>query len=198
MTTIYLVRHGVTQANKENRFAGRTDERLHSEGIEQMRQAGFRLQEKNIDGIFSGPLPRTMQSAEILQDILHAPMTAVAAFNEISIPHWDGLTKDEIRQQYGKEYPTWLAEPQTFMLPGCETIRQVQKRAVSGIEYLVAAHPGSNLLLVSHLIVLRSLVLFYRDMDIGKFRSVKIGNGDIFYLAQTDDSRLRVEELDAG
>ena len=65
MTTIYLVRHGLTQANKENRFAGRTYEQLHPEGVEQIRQVGIRLQDKNIGGIFCGPLPRTLQSAEI-------------------------------------------------------------------------------------------------------------------------------------
>jgi broad specificity phosphatase PhoE len=194
MTTIYLVRHGLTQANKENRFAGRTYEQLHPEGVEQIRQVGIRLQDKNIGGIFCGPLPRTLQSAEILQGILHVPLTTVEKFNEINIPHWDGLTKDEIRQQYGKEYPTWQAEPRTFKLPGCETIKQVQKRAVSAIESLVAAHPGGNLLLVSHLIVLRCLVLYYRDMDIRDFRSVKVGNGDIFCLAQAADGRMRIEE----
>ena len=47
MTTIYLVRHGITQANKENRFAGRTDEELHAEGKKQIVQVGERL--KNID-----------------------------------------------------------------------------------------------------------------------------------------------------
>ena len=36
MSTIYLVRHGSTPANREERFAGRSGETLNSEGIEQM------------------------------------------------------------------------------------------------------------------------------------------------------------------
>jgi broad specificity phosphatase PhoE len=195
MTTIYLVRHGVTPANKENRFAGRTAEGLHPDGVEQIRQVGSRLHEKNIGGIFCGPLPRTVQSAEILQDMLHVPQTAVEGFNEIKIPHWDGLTKDEIRQLHGGEYPTWRAEPQTFELPGCETIKKVQERAVSAIKSIAAGHPGENLLLVSHLIVLRSLVLYYRDMDIRDFRSIKIDNGAILCLSEAADGQVKIEEL---
>jgi len=195
MTNIYLVRHGVTQANKENRFAGRTNEQLHPEGIEQIRQVGTRLLEKNIGGIFCGPLPRTVQSAETLKDILHVPLSVVDGLNEIKIPHWDGLTKDEIRQQHGGEYPTWRAEPQTFELPGCETIKEVQERAVSAIKSIVAGHPGENLLLVSYLIVLRSLVLYYREMDIRDFRSIKIDNGAILCLSEAVDGQVKIGEL---
>ena len=196
MAKIYLVRHGVTQANKENRFAGRTTEGLHPDGAEQIRQVGKRLQNKDISKIFCGPLQRTVQSAEILQDVLHGPLTAVEGFNEINIPHWDGLTKDEIRRQHGDEYPTWLAAPQTFKLPGCETIKEVQERAVSAIKHLAATHAGANLLLVSHLIVLRSLVLYYRNMDIRDFRSIKIDNGAILCLSRSADGRLQIKELE--
>jgi len=195
MTTIYLVRHGITPANKENRFAGRTDEQLHPEGVEQIRQVGTRLHEKNIGGLFCGPLVRTVQSAEILKDMLHVPLSVVDGLNEIKIPHWDGLTKDEIRQQLGGEYPTWRTEPQTFKLPGCEAIKEVQERAVSAIKSIAAGHPGENLLVVSHLIVLRSLVLYYRDMDIRDFRSIKINNGAILWVSESADGQVKIEEL---
>lgn len=195
MTKIYLVRHGVTPANKENRFAGRTDEQLHPEGVEQIRQVGTRLHEKYIGGLFCGPLPRNVQSAEILKDMLHVPLSVVDGLNEIKIPHWDGLTKDEIRQQHGGEYPTWRADPQTFKLPGCEAIKEVQERAVSAIKSIAAGHPGENLLVLSHLIVLRSLVLYYRDMDIRDFRSIKIDNGAILCVSESADGQVKIEEL---
>ena len=196
MTKIYLVRHGVTPANKENRFAGRTDEQLHPDGVEQVRQVGARLQNKNIGRIFCSPLMRTVQSAEILSEMLHIPSARVEGFNEINIPHWDGLTKDEIRQQHGDEYPTWLTAPHVFRLPGCETIQQVQERAVAAVESLAECHPGESLLAASHLIVLRSLVLFYRDMAIRDFRSIRIDNGSILCLSQAADGQMRVEELE--
>ncbi len=195
MTKIYLVRHGVTPANKENRFAGRTDEQLHPDGVEQIRQVGARLQDKNIGGIFCGPLMRTMQSAEILSEMHHILFAKVEGFNEINIPHWDGLTKDEIRQQHGDEYPTWLTAPHAFRLPGCETIQQVQERAVAAVEFLAEGRPGEILLVVSHLIVLRSLGLFYRDMATRDFRSIRIDNGSILCLSQAADGQMRVEEL---
>ena len=179
MPTIYLVRHGITPANKENRFAGRTGEVLHAEGIEQISQVGARLRHKNIAAIYCGPAKRTVQSAEILGSLLNIPVSSLAELDEINIPHWDGLTKDEIRQQYGEQYPTWLSAPQTLILPGCETLDQVQKRAVEAINRIVSNEQEQNLLLVSHLIVLRCLVLYFQGRALEDFRSIKIDNGSI-------------------
>ncbi len=192
MDTIYLVRHGITLANKENRFAGRTDEELHEEGVEQILQVGEQLRDKKITAVYCGPSRRTFQSAEILGSILKAPVTSLAEFDEISIPHWDGLTKDEIRQKHGNEYPTWYESPEIFQLPGCENLKQVQTRAVEAVKLLLAQHPSERLLLVSHLIVLRCLVLYCRELEVKDFRSIKIDNGSIIKLLEAEDGGMSV------
>ncbi|MBW2521902.1 MAG: histidine phosphatase family protein [Deltaproteobacteria bacterium] len=195
MATIYLVRHGVTPANRENRFAGRSGEALHPEGIEQIRFLGERLQQKNIAAIYCGPAKRTTQTAAILAAILSIPVTDLAGLDEISIPHWEGLTKDEIRQRHGSEYPTWLAAPQAFRLPGCETLQDVQDRAVRVVSGLLAGGREQHLLLVSHLVVLRCIVLYYRGVPLSDFRSVEIGNGAILELVPDGTDRGSVSFL---
>jgi broad specificity phosphatase PhoE len=195
MTTIYLVRHGLTQANKENRFAGRTDEKLHADGKNQIMLVGEKLRNNKISTIYCGPAKRTVQSAELLGELLKVPVLPLEEFDEINIPHWDGLTKDEIRQKHGDEYPTWLNSPPTFSLPGCETLKQVQERAVKGISRVLKQHNSENLLLVSHLIVLRCLVLFYNGFDIKDFRSVKIDNGSIIRLSHDAMGRMSANPI---
>ncbi|MFC1837179.1 histidine phosphatase family protein [Thermodesulfobacteriota bacterium] len=192
MTKIFLVRHGITMANKENRFAGRTDEELHADGIEQICHVGERLREKNIAGVCCGPSHRTLQSAEILGSILKAPVSSYAGFDEINIPHWDGLTKDAIRQKYGNEYPTWLESPEAFQLPGCEKLEQVQERAVGAVDQMMAQHQSESLVLVSHLIVLRCLALYYQGLEIKDFRSIKIDNGSIIKLSELENGKVSV------
>lgn len=183
MTTLYLVRHGITSANKENRFAGRTSEELIAEGIAQMSEVGKRLCNKNIAAVYCGPAKRTKQSAEILGSLLKVPIISLDELAEIEIPHWDGLTKDEIREKYGSQYPTWLSAPQIFNLPGCETLAQVQKRAIKGVNRILSEMRGQNAALVSHLIVLRCLVLYLTKKGIEDFRSIKIDNGSIIVVS---------------
>ncbi|MCF6291511.1 MAG: histidine phosphatase family protein [Desulfobacterales bacterium] len=181
-TTLYLVRHGATPANLENRFAGRTGEKLHALGTEQIHRLGNRLGMAGIARIFASPLPRTMQSASILSRMVSAGVVPDPDLTEIHIPHWDGLTKEEIRERFGPEYPLWIKTPHRFALDGCETIAQVQTRAVRAVQRIVAVHPGENCLIVSHLIVLRSLLLYFQQLPISAFRSIKINNGSITTL----------------
>ena len=195
MTTIYLVRHGITQANKENRFAGRTDEELHVEGKDQIIHVGDRLKDNDLSAVYCGPSRRTLQSAEILGTLLGIPYSDLEGLDEINISHWDGLTKDEIRQEFGDEYPTWLNSPQNFSLPGCETLKKVQERAVRAVNHILEHHNSENLLLVSHLIVLRCLVLYYQGLEIKDFRSIKINNGSILQVSEVEKGRVVVNYL---
>lgn len=190
--TLYLVRHGTTGANLTNRFAGRTSEPLHPAGIKQMHKLGTELQSCDISHIFSGPLPRTRQSTAILQKYLNTPVTISDALTEINIPHWDGLTKQEIRAAFGDEYPTWLKSPAQFALPGCETLAAVRDRGIRALEGFADAEPVGNLLIVSHLIVIRCLVLACRNMALQEFRTVKIDNGSVVRLVRNGNSAWSV------
>ena len=180
--TLYLIRHGATGANLENRFAGRSQEPLHPTGIKQIQKVGTELESSNITRIICGPLSRTRQTAEILQNNLNIPVTVSDGLTEINIPHWDGLTKQEIRDTFGDEYPTWLSSPEFFALPGCETLAEVQKRSLQALTDIASAEPTGSQLIVSHLIVIRCLVLYYKDMGLKDFRTVKIDNGSVIRL----------------
>ena len=185
-TTIYLIRHGLTAANKDNVFAGRTQEPLHPEGMAQLAEVGKYLAGRGISKIFCGPLARTRESAGIIGELLGVPIEAEEALTEISISHWDGLTKEMIRAKFGPQYPTWLDDPAGFCLPGCATIAEVQRRAVVFLETLFHEYPGQTLLVVSHLIVVRALLLHYLARPIADFRAIKVGNAQVATLVRDD------------
>jgi len=181
-TMIYLIRHGLTRANKENRFAGRSSEPLCTEGISRLREEAKELQPAAINRIFCGPLPRTRQSAELISQACGVEVESCEGLNEIFLPHWDGLTKDEIREKFGPQYPLWLSHPAKFKVEGCETLADVTKRAVDCVKEIVSSHPGKTVLLVTHLIVARCLVLYGRQLPLAQFRSIQVGNGEIVPL----------------
>lgn len=192
-TTIYLIRHGLTAANKGDIFAGRTQEPLHSEGLAQMHDVGNHLAGREITRIFCGPLARTRQSAETVGDVLSVPVQADEALTEINIAHWDGLTKKMIRERFGSEYPAWLDDAGGFCVEGCETIVDVQNRAVAFLESLFCDYSGQNMLVVTHLIVVRTLLLHYLVRPIADFRMIKVGNAQIVALVRDELGVTAVE-----
>ncbi|MFA7348228.1 MAG: histidine phosphatase family protein [Desulfurivibrionaceae bacterium] len=192
-TTIYLIRHGLTAANKNDVFAGRTQEPLHPEGVAQLAEVGRMLAGQGVGRIFCGPLARTRQSAGIVGELLGVQVEADEALNEISIPHWDGLTKEAIRARFGSEYPTWLADPAGFRVEGCETIGEVQGRGGAFVESLFGRFPGQKLLVVSHLIVVRALLLHYLSRPLADFRAIKVGNAQVATLLRDESGGTSVE-----
>lgn len=196
-TTVYLTRHGVTSANKENIFAGRSAEPLHSDGAAQLVAVGQALaREGGVRRIFCGPLPRTRQSAEVVAGEIATPETvpviSLDALTEIFIPHWDGLRKDEIRERFGQEYPRWLEDPAGFAVPGCETIKAVQERAVRCLDKIFQECTGETVLVVSHLIVIRSLLLHYLERPIADFRGIKVANAQLVKITRQDNGQTKV------
>lgn len=66
MTTIVLIRHGETDWNVIGRYQGQADPPLNSKGIKQTQQLAKELSKSSIDVIYTSPLLRTKETAEII------------------------------------------------------------------------------------------------------------------------------------
>ncbi len=193
MPTIILTRHGQTRANLENRFAGRADVGLTPEGVAQITALADRLASLSPATVVCGPAARTRESATIIAARCKIPLRVMDEFDEIYLPHWDGLTKDEIRNRFGDEYPTWLSAPHRFRVEGCETIARVQERALAGINRILRHNPGGDVVLVTHLIVVRALLTAAAGKGLDAFRSFKMANGEIVRLRE-EEGKIRFAE----
>lgn len=63
---IYIIRHGKTELNKANVLQGRSNYPLNDEGIKQAQNAADMLKDIQFDYVFSSPLIRAVQTAEIV------------------------------------------------------------------------------------------------------------------------------------
>ena len=66
MGMIYIIRHGKTAMNHANLLQGRSDIPLNEEGIRQAREAADRLRDIRFDYVFTSPLGRAVETAEIV------------------------------------------------------------------------------------------------------------------------------------
>ncbi len=189
-TAIFLVRHGRTRANEEGRFAGRTDEPLLEKGRKQAQKAAEALLDKGISAIYTSPVLRTVETASIMANILGCPVLKEPSFSEISIPLWDGKLKTELLEDNSSGYQQWKENPKGFNIPGGETLYQVTQRAVDAIERISRRHQGQNIAVVTHLVVLRCLILFFTERDLSEYRSVKVRNAEPLALIKENEHIL--------
>jgi broad specificity phosphatase PhoE len=171
VTRLLLVRHGSTAATEENRFAGSTSAELSDQGRWQAARLGERLSQQQITAIYSSPLARAMETARIIAGHCRLEPVPRDELREIGHGHWEGMKREDVERQFGAEYAAWEADPFTFAPAGGESGVMVLARALPVIREVVTAHPGGQVLVVSHKatlrLVLSSLLAFdprgYRD-----------------------------------
>ena len=171
VTRLLLVRHGATAATGEDRFAGSTGAELSEEGRWQAARLGERLSQHNLAAIYASPFSRALETARIIAGHCRLEPIPRDGLREIGHGHWEGMKREDVERQFGPEYAAWEADPFTFAPAGGESGVAVLARALPVIREIVTAHPGGQVLVVSHKatlrLVLSSLLAFdprgYRD-----------------------------------
>lgn len=94
---LYLIRHGETDRNKAKCLQGRTDIELNEYGRELARKTAEGLKEVDFDMIFTSPLKRARETAEIIKGERTIPIIIEERIQEISFGEYEGLC-------YGKDH----------------------------------------------------------------------------------------------
>ncbi len=188
--TIFLVRHGRTEANETGRFAGRTPESLLDKGREQAREAALLLKERGVEAIYSSPIRRAMETAEIMGGITGAAVIPEPRVAEIDCPHWDGRLKRELLADENSGYALWKKAPHLYRHHSSEDLEKVLSRAKDAVADIYRRHLGGTVALVSHLSVLRCLVAHFSGNGLEEYRSIKIPNASPLALTLVNDHIL--------
>ena len=149
--TIFLVRHGETDWNVEDRIQGRIQHvQLNSKGISQSKLLAKRLGNEKIGVIFSSPQERALQTAEIIAEPAGLAIITHIGLAEREHGVFDGMTRDEIRKAHPE---VWKVYERTRELPGvegAETMKQMEERAVMTFMEIARKGQNKNMVIVSH------------------------------------------------
>jgi broad specificity phosphatase PhoE/ribonuclease HI len=160
-TRLILVRHGATEHSAEKRFSGRNDLPLNDVGQAQ----AVALAKRNYGdaaAVVSSPLRRTVQTAEAIAAPLGLQITTEDDLVETDFGAWEGLTFAEARAQDPAALDAWLASPDVAP-PGGESFAAVARRVRRGRERVLARHPESTVVIVSHVTPIKTLVRLTLD-----------------------------------
>lgn len=160
MTTHFiLVRHGQTDWNRVERFRGRADIPLNETGIEQARRAATHLAAEKVDLIHASPLLRTMHTAELIAEPHRLSVLPQPALIDLDYGTWQGLAPEEVAAREPELYREWLRAPERVTFLNGESLCQVRDRAMRALEQWGREHDGQTLLLVSHDMVWKIVLL---------------------------------------
>lgn len=180
---IYLIRHGLTESNKKKIYAGWSDESLCQEGVSSMKNIGKKLQRLKIENIFSSPIKRAAQTADILNELLNITVEIEENFKEMKMGPWEGLSEVEIAEKFPDEWKIWNSNPSNLRLDGRETLKEIQIRALKGIKKITDHSDCVRILTVTHVALIRVLLIYYNNLSLDNYRKIDIPNGAVYLLS---------------
>lgn len=98
--TIYLIRHGESTSDIENKYGGAYDDHLTARGREGAELLAEKLQGKGIEVIYCSPMLRAKEAAEIVNEKLNLKLSVVEGLRERDYGILNGKNKDEAKVVY--------------------------------------------------------------------------------------------------
>jgi len=164
-TRVYFVRHGATQLTAENRFSGAVGVDLSDEGRAQVARLASRIAGDEIAALYCSSMSRAVETAEILARPRGLTPIQDDGLKEISHGRWEGLTRQEVEEQFSEEYTAWESDPFTFAPVGGESGISVLARSLPAVRRIVSAHRDQTTIVVSHKATLRLLLSSLLGID---------------------------------
>jgi broad specificity phosphatase PhoE len=196
--TIYMVRHGETEWNRNGRWQGQQDIPLSEAGRKQARllAARFQATDQNIDMLYSSDLTRAMETADIIGRAIRKSPISAPALREIHLGTWEGHSVDEIARIFPLEWAR-LEAGEDVARGGGETYGAFQNRIMGWLEATAAAASGRTIVAVTHGGCIRSVLLGIRHLEWSERHLIpSIENASITSILRTPDGWKILEDAD--
>ena len=147
------MRHGQVADGHTNRYHGHNDIGLSPTGERQFRGTGRRKAS-------GGRRLWELHGSDLSRSFKRAPRSSAGAgglapqvipeFREVNFGAWEGLTFAEIMEQYPSQLEARLRDLSSFRIPGGESLKDVEARALPRLRELLARHLEAAFLIVAH------------------------------------------------
>ncbi|CAN5140410.1 histidine phosphatase family protein [soil metagenome] len=179
MTTLLLIRHATT-ASTGKRLGGRTQASLDEAGRAQAQACAERLADLPLRALYSSPLPRTVETAEIVAAPHRLQVRPLDGLLEVDYGDWTDRPLAQVART--KRWPIIQNRPSLVTFPNGERIRDAQLRAVAATEDLISQHRRGVVGVVSHADVIKAVVAFYLGQPLDLFQRLHIAPASVSAL----------------
>jgi broad specificity phosphatase PhoE len=194
---LYLIRHGTTTMNVENRYRGRRDVPLDAQGYQDAVDAARQLSGVGLAAVYAGPLRRTIATAQIIADEARVPdLRILHGLNNVDYGAWEGMTAAEAEQYDPRAFALYRTSPGRAVCPVGERLSGAQERIVAALQLIGSRHPGETVAAVTHAVMIRLVVARLCDADGSNWR-IPVGRGSLT-MFETSGDEIRLCALPEG
>lgn len=199
MGTLVLIRHGQSQWNLENRFAGWTDVPLTPQGEKDAATASKHLTDFHFDCAFTSRLQRATKTLEIILRELRQstiPVTADSALNERHYGDLQGLNKAETAAKYGQEKVLLWRRSYSTRPPNGESIEDVGYRVLPFTRWTILplVYTGKTVLVSASGNSMRPIIKWLDGLDDETAAMLEVGLCTPYIYSFTGEKLMKKEK----
>lgn len=194
-TTLLLVRHGENDWVSSKKLAGRTPGvHLNDKGQGQARRLAARLAAWPLAAIYSSPLERCRETAEIVAAPHRLPVLIHQGVLEADYGDWQGQSFETLTKE-----PLWRviqSTPSFAQFPGGETMRGMQQRMVDALHEIADRHTGQVVCVCSHADPIKAALAHFLGSHFDLFQRIHIstGSASVLLLGEHGPRVLRLND----
>ncbi len=186
-TEIWLIRHGETEWNVQQRFQGHSDSPLTPTGVLQAEAVAERMRHEEFDQFYCSDLKRTQDTAQAVVRTTGKSFQTDPRIREKNLGVFEGMTVPEIKEQYLDLYIDFKTQGARFVVPEGESTQQLQDRAMACLEALHEQHPGERIVCVTHGGTIRAILKHTLGLSLDSPTRFTINNTSVHQLIRKGD-----------
>jgi len=151
-TKLYLVRHGETVWNMEDKMQGVKDSPLTEKGIDHARKLGQTIKNLSmgINKIYSSDLGRAFDTAKLIGEVLGLDVHKDDKLRERNMGIFEGYSWDHVREHFPEEFAKTVSDDNDYRIPEGDTKAEYIEKVSSFLDYAGKQHEGEKILAVTH------------------------------------------------
>jgi alpha-ribazole phosphatase len=149
MTRLVLVRHGEPEDWVRGRCYGQLDPGLSARGREQIEWTKHWLAGLSSAAIYASPQRRALDTVALVAR-RGDRVIVDARLREMNFGKFEGMTYDDIAEQFAETYQEWMLRPTEVCFPHGETFSEMTDRVRAALEDVRRMHAGQVVTIVSH------------------------------------------------
>lgn len=185
MTTILLIRHGESEANRLGFFAGQTDVALEEKGLEQAKiTADFIARTYQVDAVYASDLRRAYDTGLATAQLVGQEVRKEPRMREIYAGQWQGLAFDQIVARYAQDYNLWLHDIGNSVCTDGESVAQLSGRIMEALEEIARENEGKTVVIATHATPIRVVQCLLSGYPLGEMKKVPwVSNASVTELS---------------
>lgn len=166
---LFLVRHGRTLVNAENRLQGRIDHSLDEVGRRQSIEIAGAL--RNIDRVISSPLLRAKETAAAFNQKIDVE----PRFIELDYGDFDGILQNEVPEEVWKNWRSDI----NYRPPNGESLAELNSRVCQVLNEIADESRERNVVVVSHVSPIKAAIAWAVGVEVSSSWRMLLDRGSI-------------------